>query len=198
RKNLASIARRRGITRWHSMTKPELVRALLRISAAKRGAAANPRRSARPTAAARKSHKRNGKNAPKNGQLNGHVLPLRERDLCTTAISDRNISGRKNYIDAVVCDAHWIRAQWDLTRDSIRRAETRLGVAWHTAVPALRLFEVATDDVNSVSEVRVKDVLIEAGVNTWYVHVPPDARTYRLHIGYRTQQGEFFALAKSD
>jgi hypothetical protein len=62
----------------------------------------------------------------------------------------------------------------------------------------LRLFEVATDDINSVSEVRVKDVLIEAGVNTWYVHVPPDARTYRLHIGYRTLKGMFFALAKSN
>jgi hypothetical protein len=146
----------------------------------------------------RSSHKKNGKAAAKNGHLNGHVRPLRDRDLCTTEVDDRHISGRKNYIDAVVCDAHWIRAQWDLTRDSIRRAETRLSVEWHTAVPALRLFEVATDDVNSVSEVRVKDVLIEAGVNTWYVHVPPDARTYRLHIGYRTQQGAFFALAKSN
>src|SRR5262245_8640476 len=198
RKDLASMARRRGVTRWHSMTKPELVRALLRISASKRGAGPAQRRPGRRVTSARQSHKRNGKGASKNGHTNGHVLPLRERDLCTTEVSDRHISGRKNYIDAVVCDAHWIRAQWDLTRDSIRRAETRLGVAWHTAVPALRLFEVATDDVNSVSEVRVKDVLIEAGVNTWYVHVPPDARTYRLHIGYRTQQGVFFALAKSN
>ena len=41
-------------------------------------------------------------------------------------------------------------------------------------------------------------MLIEAGVNTWYVHVPPEARTYRLHIGYRTQKGTFFALAKSN
>ncbi len=41
-------------------------------------------------------------------------------------------------------------------------------------------------------------MLIEAGVNTWYVHVPPEARTYRLHIGYRTQKGVFFALAKSN
>jgi uncharacterized protein len=198
RKNLASMARRRGITRWHSMTKPELVRALLRIAAAKRPASPAARRSRRQPITGRNGHKKNGKSALKNGHSNGHVLPLRDRDLCTTEVDDRIISGRKNYIDATVCDAHWIRAQWELTRDSIRRAETRLGVEWHTAVPALRLLEVATDDVNSVSEVRVKDVLIEAGVNTWYVHVPPDARTYRLHIGYRTLKGMFFALAKSN
>jgi hypothetical protein len=199
RKNLATLARRRGITRWHSMTKPELVRALLRMASAKRAATSISRRPRRqPVSAARNGHKRNGKSHSKNGQSSPAFLPLRDRDLCTTEVDDRIITGRKNYIDATVCDAHWIRAQWELTRDSIRRAETRLGVAWHSAVPALRLFEVATDDVNSVSEVRVKDVLIEAGVNTWYVHVPPESRSYRLHIGYRTQQGLFFALAKSN
>src|SRR5262245_43242313 len=196
RKNLATLARRRGITRWHSMTKPELVRALLRMASAKRPTTSVSRRSRRP--ATRNGHKRNGKSHSKNGQAGATFLPMRDRDLCTTEVDDRIVTGRRNYIDATVCDAHWIRAQWELTRDSIRRAETRLGVAWHSAVPALRLFEVATDDVNSVSEVRVKDVLIEAGVNTWYVHVPPECRSYRLHIGYRTQQGVFFALSKSN
>ena len=199
RKDLASMAKRRGVNRWHSMTKAELVRALLRIAAAKRPASASSRRPSRQAAAAaRNGHKKNGKSVLKNGAANGQVLPLRDRDLCTTEVDDRIVSGRKNYIDAAVCDAHWIRAQWDLTRDSIRRAEMRLSSDWHTAVPALRLLEVSTDDVNSVSETRVKDVLIEAGVNTWYVHVPPEARTYRLHIGYRTQAGLFFALAKSN
>jgi hypothetical protein len=199
RKILASMAKRNGISRWHSMTKAELVRALLRIAAAKRPAAAVARRPARQSAnSARNGHKKNGKSSHKNGVAKVQVLPLRDRDLCTTEVDDRIVGGRKNYIDAAVCDAHWIRAQWDLTRDSIRRAEMRLGSDWHTAVPALRLLEVSTDDVNSVSETRVKDLLIDAGVNTWYVHVPPEARTYRLHIGYRTKAGMFFALAKSN
>ncbi|HLJ12507.1 MAG TPA: DUF4912 domain-containing protein [Planctomycetaceae bacterium] len=198
RKILAGMAKRNGISRWHSMTKAELVRALVRITQSK--APAN--RVARRPASARMNQSRNGRKTAKagrtNGAANGHSVPPRSRDLCTTEVDDRHITGRRNFIDATVCDAHWIRAQWDLTRDTIRRAETRLGTDWHTAVPALRLFEVATDDVNSVSELRVKDVLIDAGVNTWYVHVPPESRTYRLHIGYRTKAGTFFALAKSN
>jgi hypothetical protein len=197
RKDLASLAKRRGITRWHSLTKAELVRALLRIAAAKRRSASLLSRSRRPGLRSARNGGKNGKSG-RDGTSNGHVLPLRERDLCTTEVPDRNISGRKNYIDVKDCDANWICAHWDLTRDSIRRAESRLGTAWHTAVPALRLFEVSVDDINTVSEIKVKDVLIEAGVNTWYVHVPPEARSYRLHIGYRTQQGHFFALAKSN
>ena len=138
----------------------------------------------------------------KRFEANGHsvsvVAPFKSRDLCTTEVDDKHVTGRKNYIDVSVCDTHWIRAQWELTRDSVCRAESRLGMDWHTAVPALRLFEVSADDVNSVSEVRVKDVLLEAGVNTWYVHVPLESRTFRLHIGYRTAKGAFFALAKSN
>lgn len=203
RKTLAAMAKRRGISRWHSMNKAELVRALLRMAAAKDSAATRPARAARQSASLPRNGRKSSKSASKTGRLkNGHaapqIAPARTRDLCTTEINDRSDSARKNYIDASVCDAPWIRVQWDLTRDSIRRAETRLGADWHSAVPALRLFEVSTDDVNSVSDVRIKDVLIEAGVNTWYVHVPPDARTYRLHIGYRTASGTFFALAKSN
>jgi uncharacterized protein len=204
RKTLAGMARRHGIAGWHSMTKPELVRALFRLSQSKRTTSRTTVARSRTSEAAsrtgrRKLPKRSQKNGHAgNGHSNGHVLPLRDRDLCTTEVDDRHVTGRKNYIDATVCDANWIRLQWDLTRDSIRRAEIRLGTDWHTVVPILRLFEVAADDVNSVSELRVKDVVIEAGVNTWYVHVPPESRSYRLHIGYRTHVGVFFALAKSN
>ncbi len=211
RKNLALMAKRRGIVRWHSLTKAELVRALLRVAATKRSAAAaastrSPRVSAvvdlrRNRRKSEKSgphiEKRNGKHASADS-LSAQPVPLRNRDLCTTEVADNKISGRKNCIDAAVCDAPWIRVKWDLTRDSIRRAESRLGADWHAALPALRLFEVLSDDINSVSEIQVKDVLIEAGMNTWYIHVPPDAKTYRVHIGYRTMAGVFFALAKSN
>ena len=204
RKILAGMAKRNGITRWHSMTKPELIRALVRVTHVKRPVARASQRAA-CRVLSRRSTRKPVKRAAKNGTTNGHVpnsvvtcCAFSSRDLCTTEVDDRHISGRKNYIDLTVCDAHWIRAQWELTRDSVRRAESRLGAEWHTAVPALRLFEVSTDDVNSVSEVRVKDVLLEAGISTWYVHVPLESRTFRLHIGYRTPKGVFFALAKSN
>ena len=202
RKSLATMAKRNGITRWHSMTKPELIRALLRVSNAKRPASRTPQRAAAGRTVVARNGRKPARRASKNGSSNGHaiahIVPFKSRDLCTTEVDDKHVTGRKNYIDVTVCDAHWIRAQWELTRDSVRRAESRLGTDWHTAVPALRLFEVSADDINSVSEVRVKDVLLEAGVNTWYVHVPLESRTFRLHIGYRTPKGVFFALAKSN
>ena len=207
RKMLATMARRHGIAGWHSMTKSELILALARLTQANppavriRGVAASAPLAPVVARSVRKPVKRSAKNGT-SPNSNGHavrlVSSLKSRDLCTTEAHNRHGADRQNYIDAIVCDAHWIRAKWELTRDSVRRAESRLGAEWHTAVPALRLFEVSADDVNSVSELQVKDVLLESGVNTWYVHVPLESRTFRLHIGYRTRQGVFFALAKSN
>lgn len=199
RKSLATLARRHGVARWHSMTKPELVRSLLRIAQAKQAASSTKSVSRTAGAASKRPvRKMTRAVARQNGKTNGHLTTAQSRDLCTTEVADGTRKGRHNFLDATVCDAHWLRAEWDLTRDSIRRAEMRLATAWHQAIPTLRLLEVTTDDVNSVSESRVKDVPVEAGVNSWYVNVPLDNRTYRLHIGYRIPTGTFFALAKSN
>ncbi|MFM7161455.1 MAG: hypothetical protein ACKO3P_13955, partial [Planctomycetaceae bacterium] len=51
-----------------------------------------------------------------------------------------------------VCDRHWLRARWSVTRESVRRAEARLATEWHRAVPVLRLHEVRDDEAHSNSE----------------------------------------------
>lgn len=212
RKVLGVLARRRGISGWHSMTKEELVRSLLRLEKAKSTArATNGARAARTNGAAvaRKNpsearratptRRRNGVAAKgKKAAANGHVPVRQTRDLSTTEIHDIPSQGRTNYIEARVTDSQWLRVGWDLTRDSIRRAESRLAADWHRAIPVLRLFEVTAEDGAQVTDVFVKDFLIEAGVNSWYVHVPEAGRPYRLHIGYRTAKGAFFAVAKSN
>jgi hypothetical protein len=209
RKNLAEMARQSGVARWHSMTKTELVQALLRKARTKRGAtvarSGDRKRSIGSTSAyALETNIPNTKRPVRNGHKPAPAIEIsqpaiaRSRDLSTIKPGRRNGAGRMNYIDAVPADAHWIRLHWDLTRDTIRRAETRLGTDWHTAVPALRVLGVTVDDVNNVTESTVKEVLIDAGMNSWFVHVPADARSYRIHIGYKTASGVFFALAKSN
>lgn len=209
RKVLGSLARRRGIAGWHSMTKEELVRSLLRLERTKAAASrsTNGTRTQRSPASkgtsesrrTTSSRRRNGvESRGKKGLTNGHLPSKQSRDLSTTEIHDVPSQGRTNYIDARVTDTHWLRVEWDLTRDSIRRAESRLAADWHRAIPVLRLFELTAEDGAQVTDVFVKDVVIEAGVNSWYVYVPEAGRPYRLHIGYRTAKGAFFAVAKSN
>jgi hypothetical protein len=209
RKALGTLARRKGITGWHSMTKDELIRSLMHLERSKSANSSRGTTSARrsSTAAARKppatsrrvaaSGKRPEGGTKKRGNGNP-PLPRRGRDLTTTEIDDVSSQGRTNFIDARVSDATWLRVEWDLTRDSIRRAESRLASDWHRAIPVLRMFELSADDGTPVTDIFVKDVVIDAGVNTWYVNVPEAGKPYRLHVGYRTDKGAFFAVAKSN
>ncbi|MSR58567.1 MAG: DUF4912 domain-containing protein [Planctomycetaceae bacterium] len=198
RKSLAALARKHGIARCHDLTKDELVRALLRVSRSKTAAPVAKRIKPVTNGAGRHGPPSAKLKKTASAPLYGHGSIARSRDLSTTAIDDLQPSGRTNFLDATDCDTNWILAKWDLTRDSIRRAESRLAADWHRALPVIRLFDVTTEEAGSVAEAFVKDVVIEAGVDTWYVNVPAQTRTFRLHIGYRTTGGKFFAVAKSN
>lgn len=99
---------------------------------------------------------------------------------------------------AEVCDRHWLRARWSITREEVRRAESRLATEWHRAVPVLRLHEVREDDAHSNAERFVREAVIDSETHTWYLPVPAGGTSYRVSIGYRGSAGTFFVLAKSN
>src|SRR6188508_2980494 len=90
RKSLAIMARRRGIDGWHSMTKDELVRGLLRLARSKRPLPA-VKRNRTMANGARRPTLRNGR-APtsaarkRKAKTNGHLPVVRSRDLCTIEV----------------------------------------------------------------------------------------------------------------
>lgn len=122
------------------------------------------------------------------------AVPLR-RDL--SAGNQRDPRGPSQIV-AEVCDRHWLRARWSVTRESVRRAEARLATEWHRAVPVLRLFEVRDDEGHTNAERFVREAQIDSETHTWYLPVPAGGTSYRVMIGYRGSAGTFFALAKSN
>lgn len=198
RKALQALARKSGVVRWHSLTKAELVRVLHKTGSTKRATARLRAAAKAPKANGRLKTVRRAPAVSRRTPIPASATSTAHRDLCTTGVADHPANGRSNFLEVAVCGPQWLRATWDLTRDSILRAESRLGADWHQASPVIRVFGVSSDDVNSLSDVRLKDVPIEASVDTWYVHISPRFHTYRLHIGYCTGKGAFFALAKSN
>ncbi|MCY2962963.1 MAG: DUF4912 domain-containing protein [Planctomycetota bacterium] len=130
----------------------------------------------------------------RHGEATAASPVVRHRDLST---GDAGDARGKNLLVASACDPHWIRISWLLSRDSVRRAETRLGPEWHRAIPVLRLFRIHSDDASAGNETFIKDAIIDSDSNTWYLPVPTPGRAFRVHIGYRGSSGTFFAMAKS-
>jgi uncharacterized protein len=104
----------------------------------------------------------------------------------------------KDRIMLAAPDAFWLHAFWEITLQSVQRAEAALAQDWHGAKPILRLFDVTAHDTTSTSEAPLRDITVHGGCNHWYIDVPQPPRSYRIDIGYLTRSGRFFPLSRSN
>jgi hypothetical protein len=187
-KDLAQMARERGVAGWHSMRKEELIRALIRKA----------RRRASADAKLHTAH---------NGDAHAHVKanPLIRRRLSQLQqklAMVRNLadgeskppSARHDRLVVMVRDPYWLHAYWELAQRSVDRAQAAMGQRWHGAQPVLRLFRMNAE----AAAVHERDVPIHGGVRNWYIDVQDPPGDYRLEIGYLSEDGSFYCLARSN
>jgi hypothetical protein len=98
----------------------------------------------------------------------------------------------------MVRDPFWLHAYWELSRQSVERAQAALGQEWHAARPVLRLMEIAGTGTTSSVESHLRDIEIHGGVNNWYIDVLDAPKSFRVDVGYLGPTGKFFALARSN
>ncbi len=115
------------------------------------------------------------------------------KDLSTAAAG-----ATKDRILLMVPDPFWLHAYWELTHQSVQRAEAALKQDWYGAKPVIRLFDVTSTDTTSTSETPVRDIFVHGECNNWYIDIPQPPRSYRADIGYVSRRGEFFVLARSN
>lgn len=104
----------------------------------------------------------------------------------------------KDRIVLMVPDPYWLHTSWELSAQSVQRAEAALGQDWHFSKPIIRLFDVTSQDTTSTSETPVRDIPIHGGCSHWYIDVTQPPRTYRADIGYLSRRGQFYVLARSN
>jgi hypothetical protein len=198
-KDLAQMARQNGVAGWHSMRKEELVDALVRIS--------RKRSSSGQTVGMLNGQLKNGaKNKQANGQAK-HTKPhIRrkidqlQRKLATIKNLSSNPSKttspepKEDRLVVMVRDPYWLHAFWELSEQSIERAQAAMGQRWHSAKPTLRVIELQEDGSSTLA----KDITIHGGVNNWYVDVQDPPNSYRMEIGYLVTDGAFHCLARSN
>jgi len=114
-------------------------------------------------------------------------------------LSVKNKPGHtKDRIVLMVPDPFWLHCYWELSLQSVQRAEAALGQDWHGAKPIIRLFDVTSQDTTSTSETVIRDINVHGGCSHWYIDVPQPPRTYRADIGYVSKRGQFYVLARSN
>lgn len=109
--------------------------------------------------------------------------------------------GRKSDRDRIVLmvrDPYWMQAVWNVTRNTVKRAEAALAEHWHTARPVLRLLEVDGGTTTSTSERMAREIEIHGGVTNWYIEVIDPPKSYRVDLGYLAANGKYFGICRSN
>lgn len=125
------------------------------------------------------------------------VIPP-EKDLSTGKSGRPGGGTSKDRIVLMVPDPFWLHTYWELSYQSVQRAEVALGQDWLGAKPIIRLFDVTSQDTTSTSETPLRDISVHGGCSHWYIDVPQPPRSYRADIGYLSRRGQFYVLARSN
>ncbi len=191
-KDLAQMAKVQGVVGWHAMRKEELVEALMKRA---------------------KQHRQRGATAIELPPLNGDVRktaiknrsaesnPMLDRRPTLSAAKDLSCAGtvasgraERDRLVVMVRDPYWLQVFWELSRQSIDRAQSAMGTHWHSAAPVLRLYKMGVDGTSAL----VRHIPIHGGVSHWYVDVQDPPSEFRLEIGYLAAGGQFYSLARSN
>lgn len=190
-KDLAQMARERGVTGWHSMRKEDLVRALIRK--AKRRASEDANRHDSPANGSRPEPRKVSPQVQRRiSQLQQKLAMV--RNLAGVETTPAAAAARHDRLVVMVRDPYWLHAYWELTQRSVDRAQAAMGQRWHGAQPVLRVFRIRND----AAAVHERDITIHGGVRNWYVDVQDPPADYKLEIGYLALDGYFYCLARSN
>ncbi len=206
-KELAQLAREKGIPGWHSMRKAQLIGAILEH--AKKAKKSKSKTGSKSTSVGRKSTTRSRRSSdtatPSRSAIARKIQAQRQqeeqlKDLARIMESSRSrVAPESDRIILVVRDAYWVQAYWEITRTSVNRARAAFAGQWHSAQPVLRLMKISNEgNTNAVEEI-VEEIPIHGGVSNWFINIKTDIKNYRVVIGYLCKEtGKFHLIAKSN
>ncbi|MEZ6093836.1 MAG: DUF4912 domain-containing protein [Pirellulaceae bacterium] len=224
-KDLIQLAKSNGVAGYSSMKKEQLVQAILKIARKRDRQMKNGKASIdstngkkRPTSKQSdtvnrvSSHSRRTK-SNNNGQQKSLDVErsaiankleresLRRENMknlaLTAAIQKDSRAAEKDRIVLIVRDSYWLQAYWEITAETVSRAKSSLEKHWRSAKPVLRVYEVVEENDTFV-ENMIREIPVHSGTDNWYVDVSNPPNTYRVAIGYITENEKFFCLAKSN
>jgi len=224
-RDLAQMARKKGVQGWHSMRKPQLVKALYKLAKDKdkqnkKLATAKAKSAAKPDPASNKplisaeTRPKKATGAAKEAAAPESKIAKRLRaqrieqeKLRNIAFCEINNAGQvvptHDRIVLIVRDSFWLQGYWEITAATVSRIKTAMGIYWHKAFPVLRLLEITSrGNTNSFEEVA-QEIPIQGGASNWYINAPESNKSYRLAIGYvlpseNSDSDRFHLIAKSN
>lgn len=117
------------------------------------------------------------------------------QEINESVIEDRYYDNR---IVLMARDPYWCYAYWDLAPQSVEEKRKELKSEWGAATLALRVYDVTDVNFNGANAHKYQDVTVTGEAGNWYINVWAPGRSYLVEIGFKTEDGHFVAIARSN
>jgi len=103
-----------------------------------------------------------------------------------------------NKIVLLVRDPYWCYAYWDLSGNLIENKKKEIKPGWGKYDLILRIYDVTDIIFNGFNAHKYQDIKISMDSNNWYINIWEAGRSYIVDIGFKTEDGHFILLARSN
>lgn len=134
-------------------------------------------------------------------RVNGGIMSsaaFQPRQGATGSPADLPRSYGRDRLVLLVRDPFWLHCYWEISAQTTRLAEAALGVDWLTARRSIRLVGIGGAEGTSRAESIIKDITLPDESHNWYIDVPRSGGSYQVEIGYKTPNGRFYSMARSN
>jgi hypothetical protein len=138
---------------------------------------------------------------PQMNEKERSILKESEAAKQTAQEIDETSIEQRYYDDRIVLmtrDPYWCYAYWDLAPQSIESKRSELKKEWGQAAFALRVYDVTDLDFNGSNAHKYQDVSVTGEAGNWYINVWTPGRSYLVEIGFKTEDGHFIPIARSN
>ncbi|MFC1478894.1 DUF4912 domain-containing protein [Candidatus Margulisiibacteriota bacterium] len=98
----------------------------------------------------------------------------------------------------LIRDPFWLHSFWEINSATVDDIQNKLGHnTFSTSQVVLRVYDVTDIVFDGANAHNYSDISVGEALS-WYIRVPASNRSYCVEVGYKTEDGRFFAVARSN
>ena len=95
-------------------------------------------------------------------------------------------------------DPYLVHVYWELSPRDLEEAERRVREQGRQALAVLKFYDVTQINFDGTNAHSSFEISIELGARNWYVHLWSPEKSYCVDLGFRTEDGGFLSIARSN
>lgn len=97
----------------------------------------------------------------------------------------------------LIRDPHWLYSYWEINAQAVAEMQHKIGNDFSYSEINIRAYDITDIEFDGSNAHSYFDVAV-GSADRWYINIPESNRSYVVDIGYKTPDGRFFIVCRSN